>query len=971
MLIKLGTIMTIAEAKSFNGRVKEFPWFVKNNKSAMERLAAIEPIVLDPSRFLYMRTRMVSAVEMHGPNANGDAFEHQELAMRYPTFIRAAVNIDHKNDDPKLAVGFILDARYVNEQMFVEGIHAIDKKKADKRFPGIVRKIEAGIITDTSMGCFVERSICSECLREAGWDGNWDPQQPGSINRYVAMLKLGRGIATVPEEYCRHIGKYGEKKGGEGGPYEINRGVTFFEDSIITTAGADKDAKYTEKLASLDSADWEKYLTRYAMKDNALVVQSNSQGGDAIMKPKLEKKADAEMKGSELITGKDAGDFGSAEEKDKDLAEQAKGKSDGADDDKKGSQLMTSEGKGDLPHTGAKKVLEALTIVKKLAKEDPEAVRTFLAADEEKDEKKEEKKPEMKKEEAVAQPKKGLFARAMDLVKGAADLAKEAAGEEMNGSQLMTVQEPGDKGSAEEKDNDLANQAKKTAPVENDKKGSQLMTSQDPDNHPHTAAKKTAENKDEKKDEKKEEKKDEKKEAAEVPSEGEAYEKEEKEEEKKEAVALLQKLEAGKTFAEAEKDDDDKKNEEKREARRKKLAEDLNRGSMGSSGVDNKVAEAPQEGENSNQKLDATSPNQKEMESKTPIKEGDDKAKKNLQEFHKKVEGPVSEKMEDMEEKAVASKTAEDASLDKGNIETKDTEQIRKDDGRKVGSKKEAEGDQSKAVAPGTHKDKEKSPEETLKEKTSAEEVTPEKAEDMVKKMDGKEAAIKNILAGKKLRAETLARAGYKSAALEHVTDIQKLTKHVANFRAIAEMMEGLMDGFGALNQAKQASVKLTLSSLIRKADDEMKETDKDVEKMKDGDMKKEEAYHAAKKHVELEASLKTEKQEKVEAKRVIASMVKSKAVAELVRIGRAKGLVTEANMDERLKSLAAMSEDQFNATKLAWSELPDKTSEKKEYVAPHIREAQEKGEGMGTLTPRKTASVDEEQSLEAGNFFD
>src|SRR5260221_2725248 len=110
MLTKYGSIITIASAEPF---VNKFPQFIEDNKNAMQRLASIEPIMLEPERFLYMRTRLVSAVEKHGANANGDAFEHEELAARHPTFIRAAVNIDHDNDDPKKSVGFILDDRYI------------------------------------------------------------------------------------------------------------------------------------------------------------------------------------------------------------------------------------------------------------------------------------------------------------------------------------------------------------------------------------------------------------------------------------------------------------------------------------------------------------------------------------------------------------------------------------------------------------------------------------------------------------------------------------------------------------------------------------------------------------------------------------------------------------------------------------------------------------------------------------------
>ena len=314
----------------------------KNGQALMTRVASSgNSWAISPDKFLYMRVRMVSAVEKHGPNANGDAFEHAELAARYATFIRAAVNIDHDNDSPEKAVGFILDARYLPDEMYVEGIHAIDRVLAEQKRPGIIHAIESGVVQDSSMGCYVEKSICSECLRQAGWGGNFD-----DLNKYAALLSLGRGIATVPEEYCHHIGKFGEKKGGANGPYEINRGVTFFEDSIITTAGADKDAKYLEKLAKL-GIDWKKFII------------DRKRGGSEMNK--------VAASGLKMDTDVEKPDYdGTPADKDKALADQATGKSSSTPE--KGNHIQTMEEKGDYV-LASKRNLEAVALVRRLAKE--------------------------------------------------------------------------------------------------------------------------------------------------------------------------------------------------------------------------------------------------------------------------------------------------------------------------------------------------------------------------------------------------------------------------------------------------------------------------------------------------------------------------------------------------------------------------------------------------------------------------
>lgn len=185
---------------------------------------------LDPRANFYLEDWAVSAFEKWGPNENWDGFEDAELKVAYPTFRGSMVCFDHQNWDPNLAVGANIDGVYTDE-LYVKVLMAIDRAKAEARIPGIERKIESGLITDTSMGAWCKVSVCNAC----------------------------ENVATSPENFCDHItmplrgtmvrdASTGWK---EVRACELNRGVVFFENSIITLSdGADGNAKILAKLAS-------------------------------------------------------------------------------------------------------------------------------------------------------------------------------------------------------------------------------------------------------------------------------------------------------------------------------------------------------------------------------------------------------------------------------------------------------------------------------------------------------------------------------------------------------------------------------------------------------------------------------------------------------------------------------------------------------------------------------------------------
>jgi len=275
MLRKFGTRTNILEKIQDPNLIsagKRFPNFTR-------RANNIEPIRLYPDKFLYLRNRSISAGETHGANQNGDFFPRQELKKSYSTFIGCPVTIDHNES---LVVGMILDSVWVPKQIFkqsdkrliafqpemiesgdqivgdwVENILAIDKTKADITYSALrgnsdslTERILDGDVHDSSMGTFVQYSICSV---------------PGCRHK-----------AAYPEEYCQHVASYktkviavendgkiltGDAANGKSRHqvYEENYGLTFFEDSIILPShlggtaggeGADIGAKLLQQVAS-------------------------------------------------------------------------------------------------------------------------------------------------------------------------------------------------------------------------------------------------------------------------------------------------------------------------------------------------------------------------------------------------------------------------------------------------------------------------------------------------------------------------------------------------------------------------------------------------------------------------------------------------------------------------------------------------------------------------------------------------
>jgi len=207
----------------------------------------------DPENFIYYRARAITA---NVPNQNGDYFEEPELEKAYQTFIGKGVYYNHDSDDPNKAFGIILDATYhpFSDDKYVQILAAIDKEDIEKKRPGLLGRIMSGQLKTTSMSVLVQECICSVC-------GN---------------------MAKSPEELCQHMNPKsasyikGRTVNGKKA-YEINRGLTFIEDSIVDVP-ADPTAYIFQVFANHDvqNSKLVEHLKKYSMVKEAMLKNAES-----------------------------------------------------------------------------------------------------------------------------------------------------------------------------------------------------------------------------------------------------------------------------------------------------------------------------------------------------------------------------------------------------------------------------------------------------------------------------------------------------------------------------------------------------------------------------------------------------------------------------------------------------------------------------------------------------------------------
>ena len=147
----------------------------------------------------YLSVRAISACV----NLNYDAWPPKELASSYKTFRQGPIFVDHISFEEDRARGIVLDSEYVDnpDDKVIWLLLEVDIKT----FPKLGKELLSGGLDSVSMGAMVEISICSICGNEA----------------------------KENEAFCVHIPKMkGQTVGGKL-CYEICKGVTFYEISLV------------------------------------------------------------------------------------------------------------------------------------------------------------------------------------------------------------------------------------------------------------------------------------------------------------------------------------------------------------------------------------------------------------------------------------------------------------------------------------------------------------------------------------------------------------------------------------------------------------------------------------------------------------------------------------------------------------------------------------------------------------------
>lgn len=197
-----------------------------------------EPIKKNTDRFLYLRSRAVSSEEGYGANANRDAFPAEDLRQRFHSFVGAQIFVDHDNRDWTKLLGAVKDAVYIEtpevfqNSGWVDALQIVDIRRTNRLYPGLIPLIVTGRVTDVSMGCITNFSLCSRC-----------------------------GAVVNARKSCVHLIDKNKKMASGRLPKDIYERVQeflFFELSFITTGmvdpnkgGADPLAKIEQKFASI------------------------------------------------------------------------------------------------------------------------------------------------------------------------------------------------------------------------------------------------------------------------------------------------------------------------------------------------------------------------------------------------------------------------------------------------------------------------------------------------------------------------------------------------------------------------------------------------------------------------------------------------------------------------------------------------------------------------------------------------
>lgn len=206
--------------------------------------------------YLYVRSRAISS----RCNDNFDEFPAEEIEASYRTFVGKPVFVNHVNDNHRRARGVIIDAALHNDRnpdgtpdTWAEVLMEIDAT----RFPKLAKAILAGDVDRTSMGCDVERSVCSACGNEARTPADYCSHIPHlKGKRIFRATASGKKVGELVRETCF--------------------GLRFFENSVLVEPPADPTAHFL----GVDSSGLGKAASKSAAMDFSQFEDHDGLEGD-------------------------------------------------------------------------------------------------------------------------------------------------------------------------------------------------------------------------------------------------------------------------------------------------------------------------------------------------------------------------------------------------------------------------------------------------------------------------------------------------------------------------------------------------------------------------------------------------------------------------------------------------------------------------------------------------------------------
>lgn len=229
MINKVGVTLTISKIGSLDE-------VFSGNAVASTRTVTrdSELVAAAQNEFLYFAAKAIAGDE---PNGNGDYFPWAQLLKSHSTFVGRNMFLNHQSQDPRNAIGKVLDAYPVVDpdsgEKYIECLCKIDAKAN----PELARQLSTSILDSVSMGCSVMTSMCSICAHTIHSDQDDKCQH------------LGRGLLR---EYLAEVDQpdFNIKKGNRTQAYAINQGLNFTELSVVNVP-AWSNAKIVQVISAL------------------------------------------------------------------------------------------------------------------------------------------------------------------------------------------------------------------------------------------------------------------------------------------------------------------------------------------------------------------------------------------------------------------------------------------------------------------------------------------------------------------------------------------------------------------------------------------------------------------------------------------------------------------------------------------------------------------------------------------------